>query len=239
MNLYNLLEVLKEIAIAQYKVLEKKLKVFETVFPALGSIYDMLGMSNIDHPLVRLSGKVAGIVCITSDAGLLGGLNMSVMSQAIKEAQKNKSRLVIIGEKGQMYAQEAGIEFIVFKGVKDETRYAQATQLRDYIMQEEMAGRLGELKIVYPYAASIVSQHVKTLQLLPFNRQEQISSRQDKAVSGLILESSVNDVLEYWTHLFLARNFTRFSAWPGLQSLRRVFPILKTARARLNNLTRS
>ena len=54
MNLYNLLEVLKEIAIAQYKILEKKLKVFETVFPALGAIYDMLGISNVDHPLMRL-----------------------------------------------------------------------------------------------------------------------------------------------------------------------------------------
>lgn len=238
MNLYNLLEVLKEIAIAQYKILEKKLKVFDTIFPALGNIYDMLGMSNVDHPLIRLSGKPAGIVCVTSDAGLLGGLNMSVMSQAIREAQKNKARLIIVGEKGQMYAQESDLEFIVFKGVKDETRYEQAVELRDYIMQEETAGKLGELKIVYPYAVSIVAQHVKTLQLLPFNRQEQISSRQDKAVTDLILESSIGDVLEYWTNLFLGQKFFQAFGMARLAELAARFSHLENSKGKVDALNR-
>ncbi|MBP6920564.1 MAG: F0F1 ATP synthase subunit gamma [Candidatus Omnitrophica bacterium] len=238
MNLYNLLEVLKEIAIAQYKILEKKLKVFEKVFPALGAIYDMLGMADVDHPLLHLSGKPAGIVCVTSDAGLLGGLNMSVMSQAIREAQKNKARLIIIGEKGQMYAQESDLEFVVFKGVKDETRYEQAAELRDYIMQEEMTGKLGELKIVYPYALSIVSQQVKTLALLPFNRQEQISSRQDKAVTDLILESPVGDVLEYWTNLFLGQKFFQAFGMARLAELAARFSHLENSKGKVDALNK-
>jgi ATP synthase F1 gamma subunit len=238
MNLYNLLEVLKEIAIAQYKILEKKLKVFETVFPALGSMYDMLGISNVDHPLMHLSGRQPGVICVTSDAGLLGGLNMSVMSQAIKEAQKNKARLVIVGEKGQMYAQESGLEHIVFKGVKDETRFAQATELRDYIMQEEVSGKLGELKIVYPYALSIVSQQVKTLQLLPFNRQEHMSGHQDKAVSDMILESPVGDIFEYWTQLFLGQKFYQAFGMARLAELAARFSHLENSKGKVDQLNK-
>lgn len=238
MNLYNLLEVLKEIAIAQYKILEKKLKVFETVFPALGSVYDMLGMSNVDHPLLRLSGKQPGVICVTSDAGLLGGLNMSVMSQAIKEAQKNKARLIIVGEKGQMYAQESGLQHIVFKGVKDETRLAQAMELRDYIMQEMVGGKLGELKIVYPYAMSIVSQQVKTLQLFPFNRQEHISSSAESALEDLICESPVGDVLEYWTYLFLGQKFFQAFGMARLAELAARFSHLENSKGKVDGLNK-
>jgi ATP synthase F1 gamma subunit len=238
LNLYNLLEVLKEIAIAQYKILEKKLKVFENVFPALANIYDMLGMSNVAHPLMSLSGRQPGVVCVTSDAGLLGGLNMSVMSLAIKEAQKNKARLIIVGEKGQMYAQESGLEHIVFKGVKDETRFAQATELRDYIMQEEMTGKLGELKVVYPYALSIVSQQVKTLQLLPFNRQEQLGGRQGAVVSDMILESDIGDVLEYWTNLFLGQKFYQAFGMARLAELAARFSHLETSKTKVDQLNK-
>jgi ATP synthase F1 gamma subunit len=238
LNLYNLLEVLKEIAIAQYKILEKKLKVFETVFPALGGIYDMMGMNKVEHLLMHLSARPAGVICVTSDAGLLGGLNMSVMSQAIKEAQKNKARLIIVGEKGQMYAQESGLEHIVFKGVKDETRFAQASELGDYIMQEEMSGKLGELKIVYPYALSIVSQQVKTLQLLPFNRQELIAGRQETAVSDMILESNIGDVLEYWTHLFLGQKFYQAFGMARLAELAARFSHLETSKGKVDQLNK-
>jgi ATP synthase F1 gamma subunit len=238
LNLYNLLEVLKEIAIAQYKILEKKLKVFEAVFPSLGSIYDMLGMSRVDHPLMHLAGKQPGVICVTSDAGLLGGLNMSVMSQAIKEAQKSKARLIIIGEKGEMYAKEAGLEYIVFKGVKDETRFAQSTELRDYIMQEELSGKLGELKIVYPYALSIVSQQVKTLQLLPFNRQEQIGGREDRIVEDIVLESPVGDVLEYWTHLFMGQKFYQAFGMARLAELAARFSHLETSKGKVDQLNK-
>jgi ATP synthase F1 gamma subunit len=238
MNLYNLLEVLKEIAIAQYKILEKKLKIFEAVFPALGSIYDMLGTSNVDHPLMHLAGRQPGVICVTSDAGLLGGLNMSVMSQAIREAQKNKARLIIVGEKGAMYAQESDLEYIVFKGVKDETRVAQAIELRDYIMQEELSGKLGELKIVYPYALSIVSQQVKTMQLLPFNRQEQINSRQDRVAGEIIFESSIGEVLEYWTHLFMGQKFYQVFGMARLAELAARFSHLETSKGKVDELNK-
>jgi len=238
-NLYNLIEVLKEIAIAQFKILEKKIKTFETVFGALGDIFDLLQVGHIKHPLLETAGRQPGVVALTSDAGLLGGLNMSVMTQAIKEAGRNKAKLVIIGEKGQLYAQESGLPFVIFKGVKDETRLQQALELRDYILQEELAGRLGELKIVYPFAMSIVSQQVKTLQLFPFSKADHVRSAAQAIDSrDVIVESAIGDILEYWMYLYLGQKFFQIFGLARLAELSARFTHLESSKTKIEQLNK-
>lgn len=239
LNLYNLIEVLKEIAIAQYRLLEKKIKTFENVFAALGNIFELLQLGNFPHPLLTTSERQPGIIALTSDAGLLGGLNMGVMSQAIKEAEKIRAKLIIVGEKGQMYAQESGLPFVTFKGVKDETRMQQALELRDYIFDEEMHGRLGELRIVHPVALSIVSQQVKTLQLFPFSRPEQFRpSQTPAAVPEVILESSLADLLEYWIYLFLGQKFFQIFGLARLAELSARFIHLESSKTKIEQLNK-
>lgn len=239
LNLYNLIEVLKEIAIGQYRILEKKIRTFDTVFNALGSIYHILQGRDIRHPLLQTSNKQPGVIALTSDAGLLGGLNMNVMTQAIKEAQPNNAKLLIVGEKGQVYAKETDLSFIVFKGVKDETRFEQALELRDYVLKEELEGRLGELKIVYPYATSIVSQYVKALQLFPFVIEEQLRGRAPEYIDpGLILESSLNDILEYWIHLFLGQKFFQIFGLARLAELSSRYNHLENSKTKIEQLNK-
>lgn len=239
LNLYNLIEVLKEIAIAQYKILEKKIRTFDVIFSALGDVYDLLQASHIEHPLLHPGDRQPGVIAITSDAGLLGGLNMSVMSQAIKEAEHKKARLIIIGEKGQMYAAESNLPFVVFKGVKDETRLEQALELRDYILKEELEGKLGELKIVYPFSLSIVSQQVKVLQLFPFSKAEQFQGRLEKlVVSDFILESPVGRALEYWMYLFLGQKFFQIFGLSRLAELSARFTHLENSKTKIEQLNK-
>lgn len=239
LNLYNLIEVLKEIAIAQYKILEKKIRTFEDVFFALGNIFTLMQSSNSDHPLLRTAGRQPGVIALTSDAGLLGGLNMGVMTQAIKEAEKSRAKLIIIGEKGQMYAQESGLPFVIFKGVKDETRFAQAQELRNYILDEELSLRLGELKIVYPMALSIVSQQVKTLQLFPFTKPEQF---RQPAVAGaaidVVMESRPEDILQYWIYLYLGQKFYQIFGLSRLAELSARFSHLESSKTKIDQLNK-
>jgi ATP synthase F1 gamma subunit len=239
LNLYNLIEVLKEIAIAQYRFLEKKIRTFENIFVALGDIFELLQLGNFSHSLLSASDRQPGVIALTSDAGLLGGLNMGVMSQAIKEAEKARAKLIIIGEKGKIYAQESGLPFVVFKGVKDETRFAQALELRDYILNEELGGRLGELKIVYPIALSIVSQQVKTFQLFPISRSEQ-PRRQTGHPDNLdvILESTLGDLLEYWAYLFLGQKFFQIFGLSRLAELSARFIHLESSKSKIDQLNK-
>jgi ATP synthase F1 gamma subunit len=238
LNLYNLVEVLKEIAIAQYRVLEKKLRVFDPIFAGLGGIYSLLGAGRIEHPLLQPAGRQAGVIALTSDAGLLGGLNMGVMNQAINEAQKSRAKIIIIGERGQLYAQESGMPFITFKGVRDETRMQQAQQLRDYVMQEELAGRLGELKIVYPFSLSIVSQQVKTLQLFPFSHDVHAFPAQPGGDGEVIVESKLGELLEYWFHLYLGQKFYQIFGLSRLAELSARFTHLESSKGKIETLNK-
>jgi len=239
LNLYNLIEVLKEIAIAQYRVLEKKIRTFDDVFGALGDIFALLQSSDITHPLLQSEGKQAGVIALTSDAGLLGGLNMGVMSQAIKEAQANHAKLIIIGEKGQMYAQESGLPFVIFKGVKDDTRFAQAQELRNYILDEELNLRLGELKIVYPVALSIVAQQVKVLQLFPFSRPEQFRPQAaGPAETRMEMESRLGDILQYWIYLYMGQKFYQIFGLSRLAELSARFAHLETSKTKIEQFNK-
>lgn len=238
-NLYNLIEVLKEIAISQYKVIEKKIQTFNSVFKALGDIFEMLATRNFSHPLLKPAQRQAGVIAVTSDTGLLGGLNMTVMSQAIKEAQKNNATLIIIGEKGQIYAAEAGIPHVVFRGVRDETRLQQALELRDYILKQELSGDLGELKMVYPYSLSIVSQSIKVMQLFPYSQYEQFQGKALSAIiSDLILESRLEDILEYWTYLFLGQKFYQVFGMARLAELSARYTHLENSKTKIEQLNK-
>lgn len=239
LNLYNLIEVLKEIAISQYRILEKKIRTFNEVFGALGDIFALLQSSNIQHPLLQAAGRQPGVIALTSDAGLLGGLNMGVMSQAIKEAQISRAKLIIIGEKGQMYAQESGLPFVVFKGVKDETRFVQAQELRNYILDEELSLRLGELKIVYPVALSIVSQQVKTLQLFPFSKPEQFREQASKGPGlDVVMESQLGDILQYWIYLYLGQKFFQIFGLARLAEFSARFAHLESSKTKIEQLNK-
>lgn len=239
LNLYNLVEVLKEISIAQYRVLEKRLHTFDPIFGALGEIYGLLEAGGVDHPLLKPGSRQAGVIALTSDAGLLGGLNMGVMSQAIKEAEKARAKLIIVGDRGQLYAQESGMPYVTFKGVKDETRFEQAGELRDYIMQEELAGKLGELKIVYPFSLSIVAQQVKVLQLFPFSLQDHaLTARGGWSAQDIVMESAAGDLLEYWMHLYLVQKFSQIFGLSRLAELSARFTHLESSKGKIDQLNK-
>ena len=237
LNLYNLVEVLKEIAIAQYKILEKRMKTFDDIFSGLGDIFALLVRGGGNHPLLNPAGRQAAVIALTSDAGLLGGLNMGVMSQAIREAERKRAKIVIIGDRGQLYAQESGLPFVTFKGVKDETRLEQAQQLRDYIVQEEMAGRMGELSIVYPFSLSIVAQQVKVLQLFPFKAEDAGHEAKDPGTE-IILESRINDLLDYWMYLYLGQKFYQVFGLARLAELSARFTHLESSKGKIDTLNK-
>ncbi|MFH1578384.1 MAG: FoF1 ATP synthase subunit gamma [Candidatus Omnitrophota bacterium] len=203
-NLAELVEVLKQIAISQYHTMEKKIKLYDKIFVVLESLFDMVPAqgAGMNHPLVNLSNRAPGVIAVTSDTGLLGALNMQVMTAALHDVEENNARLIIVGEKGKVYAQENNVPFTSFEGIKDEQRFAQAIQLRNYIVDQEFSGQIGALKIFYPYASSLMSQHIQKLQLLPFAKPKK---EKPQGSFEVIMESSLGDAVGYMVYLFLGQ----------------------------------
>lgn len=209
-GLTSLIEVLKNIAVSQYRMLEQRIKAFEKFMLSIESFFELIEFSKVDHPFLVNQAKPQMVIAVTSDSGLLGGLNMQVVTKAVLELEKSPGQLVVIGERGKMYAGESGLPFIAFPGIVDEDRYGQAMQLRDYVMGKILQGSFGNLKVVYPHPVSFTVQRVEMLSFLPFalkpgqgNNSQNISQVPD--AKGLILESSPGDIIEYLVYLWIGQ----------------------------------
>jgi len=132
-GLSSLIEVLKNIAVSQYRSLEHRFGGFDKFMSAVESYFEFIDFKAVRHPFLAPTNKTQVVVVVTSDGGLLGGLNMQVVSRALAELASNPGQLVVIGERGKMYARESGVPFVAYPGINDDDRLNQAFQLRDYL----------------------------------------------------------------------------------------------------------
>ncbi len=204
-----LLEALKNIAVTQFKILEHRMKTYEKLLLSIESFIDLIDVNTVVHPFITPQNQSQAVVAVTSDSGLLGGLNMQVINAAIRELEKIPGRLIVIGERGKMYMRDTKIPFVAFPGIQDDQRHPQAMQLRDYLMARAFEGQFGYLKIVFPRPVSFTVQKVEVIAVLPFNPamltkpaagQKEYIAKLDN--SDIIVESDIGDILEYLLYLW-------------------------------------
>lgn len=201
-GLSTLVETLKTIAVSQYRALEKRIKTFKDFSLTVEGFFNFIDIGNIDHPFLRPKNKPQAVVAVTSDTGFLGGLNMQVVATAIKELEKIPGRLFVIGERGKMYVRGTNISSVNFPGIRDEERYEQAVQMRDYILKEVLGGAFGCLKVVYPRPISFTVQRVETVSFLPY-LPPNIKQLGQKDLSDVIFESRPEDAVQYLVYLWI------------------------------------
>lgn len=201
-GLSSLIEVLKNIAVAQYRSLEHKLTSFAILLKTIEEFSDVVSPERVSHPFTQPGGKPQAVVAVTSDSGLLGGLNMQVVTAAIVELEKNPGQLIVVGERGKMYASDSKIPFVAFPGITEEGRYGQAMQVRDYLVARVMKGTFGAVRVIYPRPVSFTVQKVEAATFLPFSFPQQQRSRERKEV---IFESDQAGILEYLVQLWMGQ----------------------------------
>ncbi|MCK4993807.1 MAG: F0F1 ATP synthase subunit gamma [Candidatus Omnitrophica bacterium] len=204
-SLGSLIEVLKLIAAAQYQALERKIKGYTTYLDSIGDIFAGLDLQNINHPFLKKNEKPKAIVAITTDAGLLGGLNSLVMNKALEQFRGEDSKLIIVGKRGRLYVEKNKMGYADFPGINNEQRLEQALKLRDYIVSNVLKGNIGELVVVFPRALSFAVQRIEVLNLLPFIPEERQRTGPRMDISEVILESSLGDISEYLVYLWLGQ----------------------------------
>ncbi|MFH1190677.1 MAG: FoF1 ATP synthase subunit gamma [Candidatus Omnitrophota bacterium] len=204
-----LIEVLKNIAVSQFRSLEKKFNAFDKLMQTIESYFEFIDLAGVRHSFLTPTNPIQVIVVITSDSGLLGGLNMQVVTQGLAELEKNPGQLVVIGERGKMYARESGLPFVAYPGINDEERLAQAFQLRDYLFKNALGGKFGLLKVVYPHPVSFTVQRVETVTFFPWSPEFLVAQQQHLAktqVTGkVIFESKISKIVEYLVYLWMGQ----------------------------------
>jgi ATP synthase F1 gamma subunit len=201
-GLASLIEVLKSIAVSQYRSLEQRLKTFEKFLEEGEGFFSLIDTDKVEHSFLKPKNNLQIAVAVTSDSGLLGGLNMQVVTLALRELEKIPGKLVVVGERGKVYARESRLPFVAFAGIKDEERYAQSVQLRDYLIKTFMEGGFGYLTVVYPHPVSFTVQRVEVVPFLPFKVKSAKGARRPSVQPDFILESRMSDIVEYLAYLW-------------------------------------
>lgn len=236
-GLHSLIEILKTVAVSEFHILEQKIRTFERFSNTLEGFFELIDIKNIAHPFVNPVSKPAGIVAVTSDKGLLGGLNMQIMATAASELDKNPGMLIVIGERGELFVRERNIASVVFPGIQDEQRYSQAMQLRNYLVNEVLTGSLGAIKIVYPRAISFTIQRVEIMEFLPYTPSgKKDSGPQTEAALSTIFESHPGDIIEYLIYLLMGQKIYEIFGWSRLAELAARFIHLEESSQKLERL---
>lgn len=210
-ELVQLIETLKNIAASQYHIMEKEKARFREFMEAFAGFFRVVNLVGVRDPLVDVMSDVLAIVVVTSDSGFMGGLNQGVIRAALQTQgamPDEKVKYVVIGEKGSLIFSDRAQPFESFRGINQETIYEQAVAVKDFIVQEVLAGRMGRVVVAYPRPLSFTAQTIEVINLLPcaelfdknaasevasFYRGQGILAEARK----VIVESKFSDMVEY------------------------------------------
>ena len=203
-NFASLMEVLKGIAASQFQALEKKLTVFAPFDEVLQSFFGVLKREEWHHPFSETRLGPSALIAVTSDQGLLGGLNLRVITTAVNLMQSKKDILIVVGEKGQGYARDLCGHFTAFPGIQDDQREAQAVELRNYLFRKAQEEKITSIRVVYPRALTLVHHRIDIATLLPFSLDPG-QGPEPPPFQNVVLESSVEAICEYLIFLSAGR----------------------------------
>jgi F-type H+-transporting ATPase subunit gamma len=133
-----------------------------------------------DHPLLRENpeANTRAIVCVTSDRGLCGAYNSTMMRNAERaireiEAAGERYSLVVVGKKALTYFRFRGYRIDAsILGVTDRPTYEHAREIADAIIPRFEAGELLSAEILYWRFITAGSQKPERRRILPVDLGE-------------------------------------------------------------------
>ncbi len=160
-----------------------------------------------EHELLRRSDEIrrVGYVVITSDRGLAGPYNSSVIRAAEREimAGSREGRdysLILVGRKGRDYFKFRNYRIDAsFEDMSDTPRYADARRLSEEVSGRFISGDVDQVILVYMEFFSLGSQKVAVRRFLPLATIEEIAELgggSAEARAAFEFEPSPSGVLE-------------------------------------------
>lgn len=198
-NTQQITRAMKMVAGAKLRRAETRAKSAHDYFNAIQAIttHAVEGTS-FKHPLlVQRSVKTAAVLVISSDRGLAGPYNATVLRQALHHMQSLSAAdtaVMVVGRKGRDFFQFRGQRLLdEFVNLGDEPTYRQARAIADAITGHYLEETVDVVYLTYMQYVNAMTQVPKTIRLLPVERSEQ-----DRTGSTVhyVFEPEAEDVLE-------------------------------------------
>ncbi len=131
------------------------------------------------HPLLErhATDNITVIVLCTSDRGLCGGFNATLIARALDEARTRKAAgktvsFVCVGKKGRDAVKKTGFEIAESHSDIQNLDFTLAASIGKKVISEYTTLAIDEVLIVYSEMQGISKQAPKTLNLLPMQKAE-------------------------------------------------------------------
>ncbi|MFH0986387.1 MAG: FoF1 ATP synthase subunit gamma [Candidatus Omnitrophota bacterium] len=202
-ELADLLEIMKNVAVFQYRSLLKKRERFLRMAKLLSGFFRLLDANKTPHRFIRPAVEKPLLVMITSDEGFMGDLNFQVMDSAALRAGSGDAEYIVVGESGARYLKDFGKKHTSFKGSANaEGRAVLARAIERYITKGIREERFGRVTVFYPRPISFLQLKIEAVELFPltglFPEKEKTEAEPD-----LILESPEEGIIEYLAEVFI------------------------------------
>ncbi len=199
-----LIDTWKTVALMEFRALEKKTQSFEQFGSVVEGFFRMLGACRFNHPfVVPPPDSPVGVVVVTSDGGLSGGLDRKLVIGALSLCKSKEDQVIVVGRQGEGYMSGTGRRHVSFPGVQDDKRYPLAAQVLKHVAGEVLSGNIGSVKVVYAKPLSIIVQKVVMIDLLPCTGE--LDVKDAPVLTNVIFESSPDDLVEYLAYLWVGQ----------------------------------
>jgi F-type H+-transporting ATPase subunit gamma len=153
------------------------------------------------------SKKILYIV-LTSDSGLCGGFNATVLSSALELVAKDKdnSSLMIVGQKGRSFFKKLNIPVVAeYVDIPDLPRVKEGRTIAEHVLSLYAKSEVGEVYILYTKFVSVLKQTVITEKLLPLG-----ASEDDNYESYIKFEPNINEIFNSILPLYISERILNY-----------------------------
>ncbi len=164
---------------------EQNAKAFVPYGEKIQEVVKSIAANNPDasHPMLeKREVKKTGYLVITSDRGLAGAYNSSVLRNMYQTIQRNHQStdeytVIAVGRMGFDFCRKRGLPVAKsILGLADQPNFSEIKELASETVQMYIDEEIDELNIFYNHYVSAISQQVTTTKLLPITDMETTGS---------------------------------------------------------------
>ena len=149
----------------------------------------------------RKPAETYAYLVITADKGLAGAYNHNVIKLAEEEMSKHKNiKLYVVGEYGRRYFKKRDFAMEqTFLYTAQNPTFTRAREISSILLEQYDNKEVDEIRVIYSDMESEFLTTVKMMRLLPFDRKEFWTDKEDRNRKDIHYEfsPSVNEVLNH------------------------------------------
>jgi len=193
------------VATSKYKKIKKKVDTNNNYLYALEETIKQV-CNNYEDDSIYIRGNDNSkklYVVLTSDTGLCGGFNWSVVNEIIDKLKRDKEdyNIVVVGQKGRIIFKKLNIETVAeYVDILDKPSQKEATTISNHVLSMYKNCEVGEVYIVYKKLVSTLKNEVKIEKLLPLYFDVKENNNKDYVDISAINEKTMYEI----TSLFLS-----------------------------------